>query len=439
VTRSRYASAGSDAERAGAALPALAPRPGDGLHEREAEPGGPADEASLRPGGPGLPRLRILHVFRAPVGGLFRHVQDLAGAQAAAGHAVGLLCDVGGGPRADATLAGMAPRLALGVTRIPIHRHPGPNDVLLVARARLLVHRLAPDVVHGHGAKGGLAARLPPALGLGGRFVTAYTPHGGSLYFGHGMRGHTLYSAVEQFLVRGTDALTFESQFAADRFASSMSPGDAIVRVIRNGAHPHEFAPVQPDPDATDLLYLGEFRAVKGLDVLLGALGLLRERQGREVSLTLIGAGPDEASLRAMITQMGFAEVRFETPRPAREALRRGRVLVLPSRAESLPYVLIEAAAAGVPIVATNVGGIAEIMAPFAFALVGKNDPQALADAIEARLGEPPALRQFAVAAMQKHVRQNLSVDRMAREVEETYREALDRRGLIKSSVRQQL
>jgi glycosyltransferase involved in cell wall biosynthesis len=119
--------------------------------------------------------------------------------------------------------------------------------------------------------------------------------------------------------------------------------------------------------------------------------------------------------------------------------MRRGRILVLPSRAESLPYVLIEAAAAGLPIVATNVGGIAEIMAPFAFALVGKDDPGALAAAIEARLEEPPALRQFAVAAMQKHVRQNLSVERMVREVEETYREALHRRGLFKPSVRQQL
>jgi glycosyltransferase involved in cell wall biosynthesis len=373
------------------------------------------------------------------VGGLFRHVQDLAGAQSSAGHEVGLVCDVGGGPRADAALAALAPRLALGVTRFPIHRGPGPLDVLVVARTRRLTGRLAPDVVHGHGAKGGLAARLPPALGLGGPYVTAYTPHGGSLYFGRGVRGHALYSAVEQFLVRGTDALTFESQFAADRFAASMDTGDALVRVIRNGAHAHEFAPVDPDPDATDLLYLGEFRAVKGLDVLLGALVLLREQQGREVSATLIGAGPDEASLRAMVATLRLEQVRIESPRPAREAMQRGRVLVLPSRAESLPYVLIEAAAAGVPIVATNVGGISEIMAPFAFALVDKDDPGSLAAAIAARLAEPPALRQFAVSVMQKHVRQNLSVDRMAREIEETYREALGRRGLVKSSVRQQL
>ena len=120
----------------------------------------------------------------------------------------------------------------------------------------------ARDVLHGHGAKGGLAARLSASLGLRSRAVTAYTPHGGSLYFNRGVRGHRLYMAAEQFLVRGTDAFTFESQFAATRFAETMDPGDRLVRVIRNGAHPGEFEPIRLDPDATDLLYLGEYRRV---------------------------------------------------------------------------------------------------------------------------------------------------------------------------------
>jgi glycosyltransferase involved in cell wall biosynthesis len=387
--------------------------------------------------GPQRP-LRILHVFRAPVGGLFRHVQDLAFAQAAAGHAVGLACDLRGGPRADAALARLQPSLTLGLVRWPIERDPGLSDVALIGRAWRHVRAIGADVVHGHGAKGGLAARAIRALRLADGYVTAYTPHGGSLYFGRGVPGHRLYSAVEQFLVRGTDALTFESQFAADRFLQSMQAGDAVVRVIRNGAHPHEFAPVEPDDDATDLLYLGEFREVKGLDVLVDALALLRDRRGAEVSLTLVGAGPDEALIRRRIAARRLAQVRFEAPRPARDAMRRGRVLVLPSRAESLPYVLIEAAAAGMPIVATDVGGVSEIMSPFAFALVKSGDAPGLAGAIEARLVEPLALRQFTAAALQKHVRQSLSVERMVREVEQTYREALKRRGLLKASVTKQ-
>ena len=375
-------------------------------------------------------RLRILHVFRAPVGGLFRHVQDLAAAQAEAGHAVGVICDVGGGLRAEQALLQLQPRLTLGVTRLPIRRSPGPADLLVLARIAWIAHRLKPDVLHGHGAKGGLAARFARAAGLGGDYVTAYTPHGGSLNITPGKPGHSLFRRVERFLTRGTDALTFESQFAADRFLSLIGPGDAAVRVIRNGAHLHEFEPVTVDPDATDLLYLGEFRSVKGLDTLIDALALLRDRNGRKVSLTLIGAGPDEAKLRAQIAGQGLGTVRIEAPRPARDALRRGRILVLPSRAESLPYVLIEATAAGVPVIATNVGGVAEIMAPFAFGLIQPGDPAALADMILTKLDEPQALRQFVTASLQKHVRDNLSVERMVSEVEDAYRNALARRGL---------
>ncbi len=343
---------------------------------------------------------------------------------------MGLVCDVSGGPRSEAALAGLAPFLALGITRWSIPRAPGLSDVGLVRKVMALSHRLGPDVLHGHGAKGGLAARLPASLGWRGRSVTAYTPHGGSLYFNRGVRGHRLYMAAEQFLVRGTDAFTFESQFAATRFAETMDPGDRLVRVIRNGAHPGEFEPIRLDPDATDLLYLGEYRRVKGLDILVDALAHLKERRGREVSVRMVGAGPDEGFVRDRIAASGLTEIRMEPPRPAREALRRGRILVLPSRAESLPYVLIEAAAAGVPIIATNVGGVSEIMTPFAFSLVPSENAAALADAIETRMEEPPSLRSFTTGVIQNHIRENLSVRRMAEAVESSYREAMQRRGL---------
>ena len=385
---------------------------------------GPAEAAAPR-------RLRIVHLFRAPVGGLFRHVQDLINAQVDAGHAVGLVCDASGGPRAETALAALAPRLELGISRWRIPREPGISDLGLIGRVLALSRRLRPDVLHGHGAKGGFAARLPASLGVKGRIVTAYTPHGGSLYFNRGVRGHHSYMAAEQFLVRGTDVFTFESQFAADRFAQTMDPRDRLVRVIRNGAHEREFAPVRLDADAADLLYLGEFRRVKGLDVLIDALALLRERHGRETSLRMVGAGPDEGFVRQRIAAHGLREVRLEPPMTAREALRRGKVLVLPSRAESLPYVLIEAAAAGIPIVATDVGGVSEIMAPFAFALVPSDDAPALADAIEARIEEPSSLRSFSTGAIQRHIREHLSVPRMADEIEQSYRDAMQKRGLV--------
>ncbi len=105
--------------------------------------------------------LRILHAVRAPVGGIFRHILDLANGQADRGHHVGIIADsLTGGERADAALAEIAPRLKLGVHRLAIHREPSPTDVLVWAHFMRLIRRLKPDVLHGHGAKAGAFVRL---------------------------------------------------------------------------------------------------------------------------------------------------------------------------------------------------------------------------------------------------------------------------------------
>ena len=87
-------------------------------------------------------KLRIIHVLRAPVGGLFRHVVDLAREQAARGHEVGICADsTTGDERAARTLRELSPGLLLGLTRVPMSRQIGPSDIAAVRhvglRARL--------------------------------------------------------------------------------------------------------------------------------------------------------------------------------------------------------------------------------------------------------------------------------------------------------------
>jgi hypothetical protein len=107
--------------------------------------------------------LRILHAVRAPVGGIFRHIMDLANGQADRGHHVGIIADsLTGGERAEAALKEIAPRLKLGVHRLAIRRDPFPTDVLVWAHFMRLIKRLQPDVLHGHGAKAGAFIRLQP-------------------------------------------------------------------------------------------------------------------------------------------------------------------------------------------------------------------------------------------------------------------------------------
>src|SRR5271165_7392116 len=100
--------------------------------------------------------LNILHVMRAPVGGLFRHVVDLARGQAACGYRVGLVADAStGGAEAEARLASLAPHLALGLTRVAMSRQLGPRDATARTHVARRAAEVEADVVHGHGAKGG--------------------------------------------------------------------------------------------------------------------------------------------------------------------------------------------------------------------------------------------------------------------------------------------
>src|SRR5581483_9081025 len=137
--------------------------------------------------------LRILHVLRSPVGGLFRHVCDLARAQAERGHRVGIVADAStGGERAAAAFAALAPHLALGLTRVPMSRELGPSDVSAQRHVASRSRESDADVLHGHGAKGGAYARL-----VSGRAIRVYTPHGGSLHYSRSSPVGFVYLTLE--------------------------------------------------------------------------------------------------------------------------------------------------------------------------------------------------------------------------------------------------
>ncbi|QDI80584.1 glycosyltransferase family 4 protein [Methylorubrum populi] len=363
-------------------------------------------------------RHRILHVFRAPVGGLFRHVVDLTRLQAEAGHAVGLICDAStGGERAERALADLSPHLALGVTRIPMRRNPHASDLaaLRAVRERALAERV--DVLHGHGAKGGVFARLAP-LGRAGRSVIrAYTPHGGSYNYRPGTPLHRLYMAAEQVMARTTDLFLFESEYVASRHAAFAGGAPRLQRIVHNGLAEAEFAPVETAADPFDLVYVGELREAKGLPVLLSALAKVRA-QGREMRLLMVGSGPDTESLAAMAENLGLRHaIAFEPPQAIRPVLGRGRVMVVPSLAESLPYVVLEAAAAAQPLVATNVGGIPEIFGSLSGDLVPPGDCEALSVAIMRILDEEPPIREGRARALSEALRMRFSMNRMATDV----------------------
>ena len=360
---------------------------------------------------------RILHVFRAPVGGLFRHVVDLVRLQAAAGHAVGIVCDATtGGDRAAQALADLEPLLALGILRVPMRRNPDLSDLRTLAAVRDRAEAVGATVLHGHGAKGGTFARLAP-VETDGPLIRAYTPHGGSYNYRPGTVMHRLYMGVERLLAWRTDVFLFESEYVASRHAAFAGETARLRRIVHNGIGEAEFDAVVPAADRFDLVYIGELRDAKGIPYLLDALAALRAT-GRDLSLLLVGSGPDAASLAAHAERLGLIDaVTFEPPQPIRPVLARGRVMVVPSLAESLPYVVLEAAAARQPMVATNVGGIPEIFGAATDDLVPPRDVTALAAAILWILDEAPETRDARFAALSASVRARFSMTRMGADV----------------------
>ena len=374
------------------------------------------------------PSLKILHILRAPLGGLFRHVVDIAGGQSARGHRVGLIVDsTTGGARGDAALAELVPHLALGLLRVAITRELSLSDIGALGAISQRIKLAAPDVLHGHGAKGAALARLTPSAP---NAIRVYTPHGGSLVYCPGTLRGAFYRRLEWLLRWRTDLFLFESSYIADLFRSEIGPPRAMVRVVRNGVGDSEFAPVTVRTDATDIVCVGELRPVKAIDVLIEALAILK-RSGRRVSATIAGEGPQGPELAAQAQRLGVADqVRFVGFQPAREAFAMGRMLVLPSRAESLPYVVLEAAAAGMPIIATDVGGIAEIFGPQAEHLIAPDDIAALVGAISAAIDVPAQVKRVA-QLVKSRVRSEFSSTTMVDGGIAAYREAIAMRKLV--------
>ncbi len=368
--------------------------------------------------------LNILHVFRTPVGGLFRHVMDLARAQAERGHRVGLIADsTTGGERAAAALAAIAPLMAHGITRIPMSRQVGPGDWKPVLHTMRRAAAVQADVLHGHGAKGGAYARL--ALG-NRRAIRVYTPHGGSLWFSKDTLKGKIYLGSEKLFMRRSDLLLYESQFSADASRANIGEPACLVRVVHNGLSRAEFQPVMPAPDATDIVFVGELRELKGVDLLIDAIATLR-RKGRPLTATLVGDGPDRDAFIAQAAQAGLGNaIKFPGAMNARQAFSLGRLMVVPSRAESLPYIVLESIAAQMPLITTRVGGIPEIYGPLADELITPNSVDDLVAAIADTLDHPERLARR-MRTLNERVATLFSIDAMVDGVLDGYRAALDK------------
>jgi len=373
--------------------------------------------------------LRIVHCFRSPVGGIFRHVRDLTAAQVAAGHQVGIVCDsTTGGEYEEKLFAEMKHLLALGIHRTPMQRHIGPGDLVSAWRTFRIIKELRPDIVHGHGAKGGVYARLFGTLlrVFRSRVARLYSPHGGSLHYDANTVVGKIFFGLEWLMSVFTDHLLFVSEYERRTYREKVGEPPVPNSLVYNGLQEAEFEPVPPNADAADFLYIGMMRDLKGPDLFIDALALAEKQLGRRLTAVMVGDGDDLPRYKEQVKPLGLAErVTFHPPMNARKAFALARTIVVPSRAEAMPYIVLEALAAGMPMIATTVGGIPEIFPAGSPALVNPDTTEIAARMTDA-IRDPAAYR--ALMPTQADLKACFSASVMARDIETAYFEALPKR-----------
>jgi len=335
------------------------------------------------------------------------------------GHAVGLVCDAStGGPYEAGLFAEIDMALELGITRIPMQRTVGVGDLTAAWRTYAVIRNLRPDVVHGHGAKGGLYARLFGTLmrPRSGRF---YSPHGGSLHFDPAsLKGRAIFT-VERMLERATDGLFFVCALERQVYERKVGKPAAPSHIVYNGLRDAEFEPLPTEGLPYDILFIGEMRALKGPDLLIGAVPHVEKLIGRKLRILMVGAGHEIEALRGQAAGLGLADrIEFHPPMPARQAFAQAPLVVVPSRAEAFPYIVLEALAARRVVIASSVGGIPEIFGEGSPTLIDANE-SSLVERLCQALAEPKSFATLMPSPAT--LRSRFSVETMAREITRSY------------------
>ena len=313
---------------------------------------------------------RILLVHQPIDGGVGRHVLDIFEGLTERGYDVRLCgpavpsASLLAGPDGPASVRNVSISAVDRHVPLPMERAIAPrSDLGVLGRYERIIRSLKPDLVHAHSSKAGAIARLGKLMHP--RVPVLYTPHGYAFagFFEHELE-RVAYREAELVLGPLTRRVVAVCKAEA-RLGASLLPARR-VRVVYNGIEPDGGGP--PDERVRALASRGpiictvtQLRPGKGVETLIDALPAAHARHP-EMQLVIVGDGPLRGALEAQAEGHGVgAAVHFlgEHANPA-AVLRASDIFVLPSWAESFPYVILEAMSDGVPILATDVGGIAE-------------------------------------------------------------------------------
>ncbi len=345
--------------------------------------------------------MKVAFVLGTSTGGTGRHVLMLAAGCAARG----VPSEVFGAAQTDRDFDFSAVA-GVGFTAVDIADRPRLlRDLGAIRRLRRLVRAWRPDVVHAHGLRAGALAAIaaafvrPSVYDAGPALIVTVhnAPAAG------GLTG-AIYRVLELIVARRADSVLCVSADLEQRMrtAGARRVGHAPVPAYPVPPEPPRMPAVtDAGPDRAVVLTVGRLAAQKDFGTLLEAASRWRDITP-EPALVIVGEGPLEARLKSQAAALHL-DARFAGQRDDVPALlAAAAVFVLPSVWEGQPLILQEALRAGVPVVATRVGGTPELTGEDAALLVPPGDPDRLAGAVRAVLTDPALAARMRKAALDR-------------------------------------
>jgi glycosyltransferase involved in cell wall biosynthesis len=382
--------------------------------------------------------LRVLRVIgRLNMGGPAHQAALLSGGRFCSGRYETLLVHGALAP-GEASLAALSEDEGAAMRFLPDLRQPvGPlHDSRALAALIRLARSFKPDIVHTHTAKAGFLGRQA-ALAVRPRPAIVHTFHGHVLEGYFGAAKSRLYLELERALGRVSDRLIGVSEATVDDLVRlGVAPREkfrvlplgldlAPLAAPMNGLRVASRAELGVGDDEVVLVFVGRIVPIKRLDVLLRALARARQSD-RRLRLALVGDGEERPGLELQAAELGLGgAVEFlGYRRELRPLFAASDLAVLSSDNEGTPVSLIEAAAAGLPAVATDAGGVREVVGADSGTVVPKGDAEALAGALLSMAGDPDR-RRVSGAAARRRALARFGADRLLGDVDALYREVV--------------
>ncbi|AYG65791.1 MULTISPECIES: glycosyltransferase family 4 protein [unclassified Rhizobium] len=352
-------------------------------------------------------RLSLLQVLEPSGGGSGRHFLDLCRAMQHRGHSVTAIYSP---VRAEPAFVAELESIGVdNVVPLAMRRAPGPWDLTAWWQLRKIAAVHGPfDLIHGHSSKAGALTRLR----LPGRHVPVlYTPHAfRTMDPTLGTKGRLIYGGIERFLGTWlTDRLICVSQDEYDHALSIGIPRTQL-RIVVNGVNAPPISQRSAirkrygiPQDALLFGFVGRMTRQKAPERLVEAFARMAVKSP-QAHLLMIGGGELAQTVKEMIRTAGLEHrAHFDGGMPGVTAIDAFDAVVMPSRYEAMSYVMLEAAAAGKPLLLADVGGARTVLehGKNGYIVPNSDDPEALAAAM-ARLADPMLLANLTAEARRR-------------------------------------